>query len=158
MAGDDFDLVAHIQDLQRNSESGLALVTVALVDEWLEKLLLTAMRELSNTVATRLFETGPLQSFAAKADIAFAFRLIDAELLAVLRILRDVRNRFAHTRVSIGFQSPDIDALCQKLPGWKPSEDNERLFNVVAFDCVRTIDAKTEELIFESATDVKNDG
>ena len=78
MAGDDFDLVAHIQDLQRNSESGSALVTVALVDEWLEKLLLTAMRELSNTVATRLFETGPLQSFAAKADIAFAFRLIDA--------------------------------------------------------------------------------
>lgn len=83
MAEPDFDLAAHIAELSKSTEAGVALVTIAIIDEWLQKLLLTAMRDdLSNGVAKRLFGSyGPFYELASKADMAFALNLIDDETL-----------------------------------------------------------------------------
>ena len=51
---------ARISELTRSTEAGIALVTVAVVDEWLQRLLLAAMRPISDTVAKRIFGNGPL--------------------------------------------------------------------------------------------------
>ena len=71
-----------VSQLMRNSQASIALLTLAIVDEWLQKLLLHKMRELSNTVAARIFDgNGPLHDLASKIDVAYAFELIDGDTL-----------------------------------------------------------------------------
>jgi DNA-binding MltR family transcriptional regulator len=153
MLGEEFDLSKRILDLQKNSEAAIALVTVAIIDEWLQKLILTAMLSLSQNVADRIFGSrGPLYGLASKADIAFAFRLIEEDVLSDVRLLRDIRNKFAHTTDVLHFDSPEIAALCRNLSVWTPEGDNSTMFDVAAIQCIKKIDAKTEKLIFEQAT------
>jgi DNA-binding MltR family transcriptional regulator len=155
MSDTDFDLNERIKELQKSSEAGVALVTVAVIDQWLNVLMLTAMRDLSNNVSDRIFGSrGPLYDLAPKVDVAFGFRLIEEDVLSDIRLLRDIRNKFAHTQEVLHFESPAIDALCRNLSGWKPGVNNSELFHKVAFDCVQKIDAKTEQLTFEYATEV----
>jgi DNA-binding MltR family transcriptional regulator len=148
------DLVKVINDLNKNAEAGVVLVTIATVDEWLEKLLLAGMREgLSNEVVKRIFGSyGPLYEFASKVDIAYALDLIDMETLDSLRVLKDIRNAFAHTRELLHFESERISKLCQKLPGWKQGTNNRELFDRIAVECLKKIDAATEKLVFAYAT------
>jgi hypothetical protein len=62
-----------LQILARQTEAGNALVAAGLVEDWLEKLLLAAGRELTNGEAERVFEgMGPLNSFSAKIEIAYS--------------------------------------------------------------------------------------
>lgn len=56
------------------------------------------MRALSNNMAERIFDGyGPLSTFSAKIDVAFALDLIDADVHRDLRTIKDIRNCFAHT-------------------------------------------------------------
>jgi hypothetical protein len=150
---DDRSLEDIIAELSKNSEAGVALVTVAVIDEWLLNLLLAAMRPLSNKVLERIFGAGrALYDVAPKADMAYAFSLIDEETLKKLRALKEVRDLFAHTRDSIHFRSPDVVQACQALPGFKKDADALTLFGAVAVEVVKAIDAKTQQLIFDYAT------
>ena len=147
-----------ISQLMRNSQASVALVTLAIIDEWLQKLLLHKMRKLSNTVAARIFDSnGPLHELALKIDIAYAFELIDDDTLKSLRALKDLRNRFAHTQAALHFDSPDIDKLCQKLPGWKRGTDNQKLFDAVAMECIKKISATRERLLMAHALMKRSD-
>lgn len=153
MAEPAVDLAERISELSKNAQAGVALVTAAVLDEWLQKLLLTAMRDISSTVADRIFGSfRPLYELAPKADIAFALSLIDDETLAILRIIRDIRNVFAHTRVVINFDSDEIAKLCRKFPDWKAGSSNLELFNHASVTCAVRIDTKTNQLIFDQAT------
>jgi hypothetical protein len=152
MAEPDIDLGELIAQLSKNAEAGTALVTVAVIDEWLQKLLLAAMRRLSNTEAEKMFGANRfLYDVAPKADIAYAFRLLDEETYRNLRAVKAVRDLFAHTSEQIHFNSPEIIRACQALPGFKKGIDTHALFIEVSHQVVRAIDAKTNQLIFESA-------
>lgn len=148
----EIDIREAFLQLSKNAEAGFALVTVAVVDQWLQKLLLTKMEKISNTVAGRIFESfGPLYEIAPKADMAFALGLIDDTMLSDFRVLRDIRNKFAHADAIIYFSSEEIALLCQKLSGWKKGADNHHLFNEIATELVQKIDAKTQEITFAKA-------
>lgn len=146
-------LVDIVQHLIRNTEAGHVLVSAAIIDEWLQKLLLTAMRDLSEKVSERIFGSyGPLYELSPKADIAYAFGLIDNETLAILRTIRDIRNDFAHTRELLNLQSPEMVKRCQALPGWRKGSDAKELFDATVTKCLETMDGKTQELLFKHAT------
>jgi DNA-binding MltR family transcriptional regulator len=154
---DDAKLEDLVAQLTRNADAGTALVTVAVIDEWLQKLLLTAMRPLSNTVAERMFESGrPLYDVAPKADIAYAFKLIEDETLSNLRTLKKIRDLFAHTRQTISFSSPEIVQACRALPGFTKDANLRLLFALTAAQVIKAIDFKTQELIFGHAVIVLN--
>ena len=148
---------ARISELTRSTEAGIALVTVAVIDEWLQKLLLTAMRPISDTVAKRIF-AGPLSDVAPKADVAYAFNLIDEHTLTRLRVLKSIRNIFAHTTEPLDFASLEIVNECRGLPGWEKGADAKKLFDSTAVECVKAIDSKTEQLIFQHSTRDELDG
>jgi hypothetical protein len=56
--------------------------------------------------------TKPLSSFSAKINIAHAMGLFGPKTKADLDLLRDIRNAFAHARISISFKTPEIAELC----------------------------------------------
>lgn len=82
------------------------------------------MRPLSAKMRTRLFNGyGPISSFAAKSDIAYAFRLLSDDDYADLQIIRKIRNEFAHAQEVLGFETPKIETLVSRMkkPQSKPA-------------------------------------
>jgi DNA-binding MltR family transcriptional regulator len=67
----------------------------------------------------RLFEAGPLSSFDARINVAYAFRLISSEQRDDLRLIKDIRNKFGHSPQLIDLQRDDIQAMIQKLSMYK---------------------------------------
>jgi hypothetical protein len=145
------EVAKSIKTLSRNAEVGGALVTVAIIDEALHKLLRMAMRpSLSNAIEKRIFSR-PLYDIAPKADIAFAFNLIDEQTLTNIRSVKEIRDLFAHTRDPIHFNTQKVVKACKPLPGFKKGANCRELFNAAAVEAVRAIDQKTQELIFNDA-------
>ncbi len=138
--------------LSRHTEAGNALVVAGIVEDWLEKLLLARGRTISNTMAERIFEgMGPLRSFSGKIDVAYLFELIDEDVARDLRVIKDIRNKFAHTTQFVHFQSEHIAKLCQKLSNWKPDKANEECYRDRALECVNLIKAAVDRLLYASA-------
>lgn len=71
--------------------------------------------------ARLLEETGPLGSFAARAQVANAFGLLTPEVASDLRYIRKIRNLFAHDISDLSFSSPQVRDLCSNLSSAKPT-------------------------------------
>jgi DNA-binding MltR family transcriptional regulator len=72
-----------------------------------------------NKEIERLFEVGPLASFDARINLAYAFRLISPQHRDDLRLIKDIRNRFAHSPRSISLAREDIQEMIKALSMWK---------------------------------------
>jgi DNA-binding MltR family transcriptional regulator len=141
-----------IKLLAQQTEAGNALVIAGLVDDELQKLLLSAMRSMSNKMAERLFDGyGPLRDFAAKIDVAFAFKLIDEKTHTDLRVIKDVRNKFAHAIRFTFFTSPEIIKLCEKLTNYRKNGDCQIYFRTRAVECINLIKASADKQILAAA-------
>jgi DNA-binding MltR family transcriptional regulator len=118
------DIAAHVKDLHRRTQAGHALVGVSIMDNILKEALLARMVDLSNTTTADLFEGyGPLASFSAKIDVAFALGVISKETRGQLLLIKRIRNAFAHTTDYLDFNSPAIVDICSNLPGFKEATD-----------------------------------
>ena len=91
-----------------NADTGHATLTAARLDNLLQQLLLHALPRMSNTPAASLFDRGPLGTFSAKIDLARALGLIDTQTRRDLRVIKDVRNVFAHAENPVRFASPEV--------------------------------------------------
>lgn len=141
-----------ILQLAKNTQAGIVLMAVALLDNSLQLLLLTAMRPLSNKVADAILgDRGPLYETAPKANVAFGFQLIDEETFRALKALTNIRNKFAHMRAQLTFESTVILDACHALPGWNKDCDPFKLFTDTAEECAKAIDAKMDELTLKDA-------
>lgn len=145
-------MATFIKEINESVDSGHALVSVAMVETWVTRVLLYKMRKLSNNVRVRIFEGyGPLSELAAKIDIAYAFELIDDGLLADLRVLKDIRNTFAHTSEKLSFDSPEIDVYCRKLRQWKKERENREVFRLTAVQCIEVMHEMVQKIYPTSA-------
>jgi hypothetical protein len=141
-----------LQILSRQSHAGNALVVAGLVEDELEKLLLTAGRQLSNKQAKEIFGgMGPLHGFSAKIEIAHMFNLIETPVRDDLQIIKRIRNKFAHTTRYVFFESPHIDSDCRRLSNWREGESNENIFRRCALGRVNIIKLKTDQLLYANA-------
>jgi DNA-binding MltR family transcriptional regulator len=142
------DLPVGILNLVKRTEAGTALLAAAMLEDWLQRLILCAGREISNAIARNLFETyGPLHSFSAKIEIAYLFRLLNAEIYKDLKAIKSIRNRFAHSIELLHFSSSEIEKLCQPLTGWKAGGDNRTLFLGRAQACLDQTKAEIEKIM-----------
>jgi DNA-binding MltR family transcriptional regulator len=81
-------------------------------------------RNLSKDAADRIFEgNGPLANFSNRVAIAHALGLIGNVFRHDLDLIRELRNGFAHVRLPMTLETPQIAEMCKhlKLP------DNEKL-------------------------------
>lgn len=112
---------AMFESLDKESDRGVALISVAYVDEVLEELLrghFSIRSQKPRRVVAPLFEgLGPLGSFSAKIKISYALDLIPAWLYEDLEVIRKIRNHAAHAYGAFRFDAKDVVTLTERLVG-----------------------------------------
>jgi DNA-binding MltR family transcriptional regulator len=105
------------EQTQKKNDRGVAIICASMVEDRLRWLIEAKFIEgLSETKRTWIFTgAGPLQSFAAKVEIALALGLIEEPLRAELRQIGKIRNKFAHNFRRVRFSDPELSNLCDEL-------------------------------------------
>jgi DNA-binding MltR family transcriptional regulator len=121
------------------------------LDTALKMALLEKMRPISKRLKARLFDGyGPLSTFSAKIDMAFAFSILDEDLYADLQVIRQVRNMFAHPAVPlrqpVTFENDDVIKICKKFKDYDPSIACVDLFGVKAAKCLLRLTQDKQEI------------
>ncbi|HLJ48440.1 MAG TPA: MltR family transcriptional regulator [Bryobacteraceae bacterium] len=109
------DSTRFIEDLQKETDRGVALVGAAFLDDAVRALIRAALIRISDT-ADRLFVyPRPLHSFDARIDLAYCMGLIGKVMYKDLGVVREIRNRFAHQHSPASFDDPETSVLCDKF-------------------------------------------
>jgi DNA-binding MltR family transcriptional regulator len=108
---------------------GIALAAGACLDQGLQNALLARMDKPNRDLRDSLFEGyGPLSSFKAKIDVAFAFGIVDSTIYRKLNAIRKVRNLFAHSPALLTFESSEVLLLLEKLGPMSVSVEPQAFF------------------------------
>lgn len=103
-------------ELQSESERGLALLAAAFLDEHLRQLLETFMVDDQNAVSELLDSpNASLGSFSARIEASYCLGLISREMRDDLKQVRLIRNRFAHDLQGLSFADQQISQRCDNL-------------------------------------------
>lgn len=105
------------QELYGASDRATVVMLGSMVEMSLRRLLTKLLRkDLNSTDQRRVFEfEGALGSFASKIVMAYALNLIGPITRSDLDLIRVLRNEFAHSRMSFGFITPEVKAVCDRL-------------------------------------------
>lgn len=111
---------ALVNELENQSDRGVAIVAVA----WIEEALVAAIHsfvEKNKAAWDRLFrKSGPMSSLSAKIDLARLLAMTSDAIHSDLHILREIRNEFAHSvldkeNAALSFQTRHIRDKCLAL-------------------------------------------
>ncbi|MGC3956901.1 MAG: MltR family transcriptional regulator [Verrucomicrobiota bacterium] len=115
------------RELANESDRGVVLVGATLLEENLELVLRSVMRQpekaLKDVVAPLFQGTGAFATFSAKIKCCYAFNLIDETALKDLETIREIRNEFAHSYQTASFLSQSIKDKIANLSSGKVIED-----------------------------------
>jgi hypothetical protein len=141
------DPTEFIKHLEQLTHAGIAMVCASRLEVGVESRLQNQMPNLSGRLKPRLFDGyGPLSSFSAKIEVAFALGFITEMERRYLHAIRDIRNQFAHsTNPNLSFDHDEIRALCAKLPNKKPANWRNIDHFVEAYLISQSIHMKTRE-------------
>jgi mannitol operon repressor len=108
------DVSRLVDDLERESDRGAALVGAAFLDDVLDVLLRSAFVNEPETVGKLMGMGRPLESFGSRAHLCYCMGLLGADVYADINLIREIRNDFAH-RGPTGFDLPDVEIKCMRL-------------------------------------------
>jgi len=108
------DVSRLVEDLERESDRGAALVGAAFLDDVLDVLLRSAFVNEPEAVNKLMGMGRPLESFGSRAHLSYCMGLLGADVYADINLVREIRNDFAH-RGPTGFDLPEIESKCQRL-------------------------------------------
>jgi len=112
--------IALVQELERQSDRGAAIVGLAWVEEALHESLISFLED-EKKAQERLFrQSGPLAALATKIDLALLLGMCTQVIAADLHSLRRIRNDFAHTVLAddnsaLTFETAKIRDRCMAL-------------------------------------------
>jgi DNA-binding MltR family transcriptional regulator len=129
---------------------GCALVAGALLDERLLELIQARMvpRATANKFDSFFGGYGPLATFAARTHLAYLLGFIADNVYQDLCVIRDVRNRFAHSAEDIDFNDNKIKTGCAKLLHYAKQRASEPQAQFIF--ATATLGLVFEYLIFDS--------
>lgn len=109
------DLASFISELNQETDRGLPLVALALIDDRLMETLRAFFCE--GPSASKLLDEGQavLGTLSARNEACYALGLIDSFEHKQITALRKIRNEFAHAKHGITFKSPRVQGLCSGL-------------------------------------------
>ncbi|HAR53355.1 MAG TPA: hypothetical protein DCS45_15985 [Roseovarius nubinhibens] len=111
--GDYEDFSELIEEIQRESDRGAAIVSAAVLEGVLEDLLKSSFQR--NTHERNSFSSsGPISTFSAKISLSHSLGLISDPEYRDLEKIRRIRNDFAHVR-KVSFETERIADRCRSL-------------------------------------------
>lgn len=111
---------AFLNEFQKETDRGAALLSVALFDEILTKSLLAFLADEKTTRELLCDAMSPLGSFSAKAKLCLSLGLLNDFQYREIDTIRKIRNEFAHKGLGLTFQDKNIIRLCRKLLSHQP--------------------------------------
>jgi len=98
------------------SDRGACLLIAAQLENELEAAIASALPKMQSDVRREMFEQdGPLATFSRKISMAAALGIIGPKTRANFRIVRHVRNAFAHAKIPISFATEEVADACGEL-------------------------------------------
>lgn len=103
------EIQAAVNDFGTQTDRGVAIVAVSMLERMLEIVLTQRMMPLTAKRHKTMFgRIGILSSFSAKIELALALGIISENLYIQIDALRRVRNTFAHRMEALTFEHPDV--------------------------------------------------
>ena len=102
-------------EIFKQTDRASALVSCALLEELLERLLLAFFMEHGNTKRDLFDGMTPLSTMSAKTNIAYYMGLIEQYVFEDLNLIRKIRNDFAHSFKTINFETQRTKDRCYQL-------------------------------------------
>ena len=103
-----------VESFHSETDRAAAVLAASFVECFLEKLLKWFMRD--GSLTNDLFiGHGPLSTFSARSDCAFAFKIIDENLHRDLKFIRKIRNHFAHHPSDATFDESPVSEFCREF-------------------------------------------
>lgn len=105
-------------EIKSTSDRACAIVCAALLDDMLQKILLSFLCKDSNTQDNKLFsQNGPLSTFSSKITLSYRLGLISKSEHDNLNLIRKIRNSFAHDLSINSFECNNCkELLAQHIP------------------------------------------
>lgn len=96
------------------------LISTAYIEQCLATLLHSVF--IKGSTSDDLFdhEKGVLKDISSRAKLAYSLGMIPKTLFQNLRKIGEIRNRFAHSHLTVDFSDPEIDKLCRELSRGMP--------------------------------------
>ena len=107
---------AYHEELRGESDRAAVILGAANFEDWLRETIMLSFVRLSKVLRNRIFENyGPLSTFSAKIDLAFALGIFDEKTRKNLHVIRKIRNAFAHSSKAITFDDATLASMCRGL-------------------------------------------
>jgi hypothetical protein len=141
---------AKVAPLRQRAQAITGLLLAGRLADFLRRLLTAAMVPISGSFSKSIFRGyGPLSTFSARIDLAYAFALIDEETHHDLHVIRDVRNNFAHPPEGEDFptfESEKVLQMCRRFKQWSDGCDVGELFKERVVECARRMKSTLDKL------------
>jgi DNA-binding MltR family transcriptional regulator len=105
---------AFLEELNKESDRGAALVSAAMLDDLLEKIILAFLIDTKETKKLISGFNAPLGTFSARIIAAYSLGLLSEEEYEECGRLRQIRNEFAH-HVHQKFDDQKVRDVCGNL-------------------------------------------
>jgi DNA-binding MltR family transcriptional regulator len=109
------DLQGFLAEFQNESDRAAAILSAALLDEWLRRLLVSFLIDVPKEVDAMLDVEQPIGSFGARIRLAYCLGLLDEKLFRLLTLIKKVRNEFAHQLHGLTFETAEVAETCATL-------------------------------------------
>jgi DNA-binding MltR family transcriptional regulator len=123
------DVREAISRLAYQTDRTLAIIGGSILEDAIETSIKYKFVRLSKRIDNTIFSGyGPLSSFSAKIDIAYALNLCGAGARSDLHSIRWIRNRFAHSIKEIDFGDQQVEARCKAMHLGDISSDTKKIY------------------------------
>jgi len=109
------DALDFLKEFEGESDRAAAVLGAAYLDECLKQLIVGFLIDDSKAVKNLLGDFGVLGSFSAKIEVSYCMGLLREEEYHNLRIIKKIRNRFAHRLHGYSFSEASVRDMCSEL-------------------------------------------
>ncbi len=118
-----------LADVLRGTHAETVMIVTSLIDETLELALRSKFLAEMEPVNDRMFKgNGRLGTLEKRIDAAHQLKLIDDATRDDAHLVRRIRNKFAHTREKLHFDSGKTVALVKQLSTYEAATSNQEAF------------------------------
>lgn len=143
-------------EIFKQSDRASAVVSGGILEEILQRMLISFFLQHQNVKKSMFDGLTPLSTFGAKIELCYHLGLINETEYEDLKLVKNIRNTFAHSIKSINFDTDSIKDRCLQLNTLKktnpPSGVMENIKNIKTLFQINT--TMLASLLFAKASEI----